>query len=308
MIVRLETLASQTPSLYDSARSLGVPFAVEATPADGYIDANGLRFHYLDWGAPEGPVALMFHGFAQTCHMWDFAALSLSDRYRVVALDQRGHGDTDWAPGGDYTLEAHQRDVAAVVAALSLKDFVLVGLSMGARNAAVYAAEHPEQVRALVAVDWAPETRRAGAENVRRFVEEPDEMDSFEDFVDRVRTYSHRRPVEQIRAGLVHNVKRLPNGKWTWKYDRALRSPVPGRPAEPGLTQRLWDHVEAVRCPVLIVRGAESDVVSPEAAAQMRERMRDARLVEVADAGHRVSGDNPAGFQAVLDAFLEGLG
>ena len=299
--------ANGIPSLYDSARSVGVPFAVEATPADGYVDANGLRFHYLDWGRRDRPVVLMLHGFAQTCHMWDFAALSLSDRYRVLALDQRGHGDTDWAPDGDYSIGTQQRDMVAVVAALGLADFVLVGLSMGARNAVVYAAERPEQVRALVAVDWAPETRRAGAQNVMRFVEEPDELDSVEEFVDRVRRYSHRRPAEQIRASLLHNLKRLPSGKWTWKYDRVLRSPERGRPAEPGLTQRLWDYAEAVQSPTLVVRGANSDIVAPETASQMRDRMRSARLVEVPNAGHRVPGDNPSGFQAALDPFLEAL-
>jgi pimeloyl-ACP methyl ester carboxylesterase len=236
--------------------------------------------------------------------MWDFAGLSLCDRYRVVALDQRGHGDSDWASDGDYALEAHHRDLAAVVETLGLDDFVLVGLSMGARNAVAYAADYPEQVRALVAVDWSPEPGRAGAESVKRFVQEHDELDSFEEFVDRVRGYSHRRPLAQIRASLVHNVRQLPSGKWTWKYDPLLRSPGRSRPSEPDENNMLWGYVEAVQCPTLIVRGADSDIMAPGSAVQMRDRMRDARLVEVADAGHRVPGDNPAQFQAALDAFL----
>ena len=185
--------------LFEAATRAGVTFAEEATPTDRFVDANGLRFHYLEWGAPEATPIVMLHGFAQTAHTWDFLALYLSGRYRVIALDQRGHGDSDWAPDGSYTLDDHQADLKAIVTALELSDTVFIGLSMGGRNAYVYAADNPGDVKALVIVDSAPVHERAGADTVRRFVSGSDEMDSVEEFVERVRRYS--RAAQKIASG-----------------------------------------------------------------------------------------------------------
>ena len=95
--------SKQALSLYDAARAMGVKFTHENAPQDKFVDANGMRFHYLEWGNPGNPPMLLLHGFAQTCHSWDFVALGFSDNYRVIVLDQRGHGDSDWASDGDYS-------------------------------------------------------------------------------------------------------------------------------------------------------------------------------------------------------------
>ena len=157
---------------------------------------------------------LLLHGYAQTCHSWDFVALAMCDRFRVLSLDQRGHGDTDWAPDGDYTPEAYWTDLHAVTEALDLRDFVLMGLSMGGRNAISYAANHPGRVRALVVVDSAPTMQRAGTDRMRRFVQGDDVLDSVDAFVKRVQEYNPLRPAEQIRGSIVHNLKQLPDGRW----------------------------------------------------------------------------------------------
>ena len=88
-------------SLHDAARQMGVPFTAENEPADRYIAVNGLQFHYLEWGEPDLPTIVMLHGVQQQAHSWDFISLPLSAGYRVIAVDQRGHGDSDWAPDGD---------------------------------------------------------------------------------------------------------------------------------------------------------------------------------------------------------------
>ena len=207
-------------SLYDAARAMGVPFENKAVPQDKFVNANKMRFHYLEWGDPSSPPLVLLHGFAQTCHSWDFVALSLCDRYRVIVLDQRGHGDSDWAQDGDYTPETQQKDIAAIVGELGLSQFNLMGLSMGGRNSFTYAANHAEQVKALVIVDAGPENQRAGSTNIRSFVTQEDELDSVEDFVNRVLKFNPRRVREQVRGSLMHNLKQLPSGKWTWKYDR----------------------------------------------------------------------------------------
>ncbi len=292
------------PGLFEAATQAGVTFAEEATPADRYVDANGLRFHYLEWGDPEASPIVMLHGFAQTAHMWDFLALNLSGRYRVIALDQRGHGDSDWAPDGAYTLDDHQADIKAIVAALGLSDIVVVGFSMGGRNAYVYAADHPDQFKALVIVDSAPVRERAGADLVRRFVRGSDEMDAVEEFVERVQRYNPRRSEDSIRASLKHNLKRLPNGKWTWKYDRVLRERGSGPLPDPEV---LWGYIENVKCPTLFVRGSGSTIVSDETALETARRLPHGRLAVVPDSGHLVAGDNPAYFERILAQFLDPL-
>ena len=295
-------------SLYEVAREMNVEFSEEAVPEERYVRANGLRFHYLDWGQPASPPVLMLHGFAQICHSWDFIALSLCDRFRVLAFDGRGHGDTEWPPDGDYSMEAQQRDLQAVIQALSLENVTLMGLSMGGRHSFIYAARHPDEVRSLLIVEAAPEHRRSAVENIRRFVQSVDELDSIDEFVKRVRVFNQRRSEQQIRGSLQHNLKQLPSGKWTWKYDKALRSPSQKLWTEPDLAERLWSYLADIRCPTLVVRGAESNIVSQEMAEAMRERIPDCRLATIENAGHLVPGDNPSGLLNVVGPFLDGLG
>ena len=300
--------SGQGLSLYDAARAKGVTFASEAAPRDRFIDANGMRFHYLEWGDPQSPPIMLLHGFAQTCHSWDFVALSLCDRYRVIALDQRGHGDSDWAEDGDYAPETQQGDIGDIVDGLGLKQFVLMGLSMGGRNSLTYAAANPDRVKALVIVDAGPQNLRTGSESIRRFVQQSDELDSVEEFVERVREYNPRRDPEQIRGSIIHNLKQLPDGRWTWKYDKRLRSPDRRIGSGPETTERLWGFVESLRCPTLVVRGEISDIIAMDTAKEMQTRIPNATLVTVPGAGHLVMGDNPAGFERAVTEFLEGLG
>ncbi len=294
-------------SLYDAAEAMGVPFENKAVPQDKYVNANGMRFHYLEWGDPSNPPLMLLHGFAQTCHSWDFVALSLCDRYRVIVLDQRGHGDSDWAPDGDYTPETQQKDIAAIVGELGLGQFKLMGLSMGGRNSFTYTANNPEQVEALVIVDAGPENQRAGTTNIRSFVTQEDELDSVEDFVNRVLKFNPRRSAEQVRGSLLHNLKQLPSGKWTWKYDKILRSPDRRMGGDPEMTKRLWGYIESLQCPTMVVRGENSDVIALGTANEMHERIPNGRLVTVEKAGHLVMGDNPSGFLAAVNRFFAEL-
>ena len=299
------TPQSQGLSLHEAARAQGVTFEREAVPEDRFVEANGMRFHCLDWGNAGAPGMLLLHGFAQTCHSWDFVALAFCDRYHVVALDQRGHGDSDWAEDGDYSPEAQQGDIAAVVSAIGLRDFVLMGLSMGGRNSFTYAATHPDDVRALVVVDAGPQNMRTGSQKIRNFVQQEDELDSVEDFVQRVLAYNPLRDPVQVRGSIMHNLKQLPTGKWTWKYDRRFRQPGGRRfQQDPEMTQRLWRYMESLTCPTLVVRGAQSDIIALDTADGMHKRIPDGRMATVEKAGHLVMGDNPSGFERAVTEFL----
>jgi len=283
---------------------MGIPFKKDVTPADKTFQSSGLRLHYLDWGNTNAPTVIFLHGFAQTCHSWDFTCLSLCDRYHAVSLDQRGHGDSEWAPNGNYTLDAYVADLSAFIAHLGAKRPILVGLSMGGRNAFVHAARHLDAVSALAIVEAAPVWEAAGSDKVRRFVETVDNLDSPDDFVTHLLELYPMRTRQQLRGSVVRNLKHLPNGKWTWKYDRVLRTP--GRNAKPSPKEvaQLWGYLESLACPTLVVRGARSDTISEATAVEMTRRIPNARLAIVPNAGHLVPGDNPTGFLTVLNDFL----
>ncbi|MFN8627419.1 MAG: alpha/beta fold hydrolase [Candidatus Binatia bacterium] len=275
-------------------------------PYDHSVKARGLTFHFTAWGAADQPPLLCLHGATQTAHSWDEVAPDLSASYRVLCLDQRGHGDSDWAADGDYTRETQAGDIDAITDALGLPPFLLIGLSMGGINAITFTARYPHKVTALVIVDVSPEIQERGVQSIRTFVQAADELESVEAFVERAHRFNPRRSLENIRSRLAHNLKQLPNGKWTWKYDKALRSLEGGFRGNPLVN--LWDDVRKIRCPTLIIKGGESDILSSESAEKLRATIPNSRLAVVAGAGHSVMGDNPAGFVEAVRGFLGGLG
>ncbi len=272
------------------------------TAKDATVTIADRAFHYLDWGTSGLPSLLCLHGITQTAHSWDEVAPALAATHHVRALDQRGHGDSAWAPDGDYRIGTQSGDIERFLAATDAAPAILVALSMGGLVALTLAARQPELVRALVAVDIAPEVQRSGVDNIRSFVAATDELDTFEDFVMRAHSFNPRRSLANIRERLRHNLKQLPTGRWTWKYDPMLRNPA--RVGEN--IGDLWEQVKAIRCPVLIVRGGESDILAPEVAARFAGIV-GAEVRTVAGAGHSVMGDNPTGFLAAVQPFLAGL-
>jgi esterase len=294
----------------EAARAAGINPPAIVLPADHEVVVNGLRLHYLDWGNPHLPHVLLLHGGGLTAHTWDMAALLLRDRYHLLALDARGHGDSDWSPDGHYGWEQHVDDVAGLVAALGLRDFALVGMSMGGIIAMRFTARHPEGVRALVIVDVGPETLAEGRAELARFrAETQEEADSPEWFLERAVRFNPHRPVAHLRYSLSHSLKRLPSGKWTWKQDRRRPPEDAGdrerdEAARRALAEALWHDLAAITCPALVLRGARSTILSAEVARRTAAALPHGELVEIPNAGHTVQGDNPAAFAAALDTFL----
>ncbi len=288
-------------TLFDAARAVGITFASEAAPEDKYVTVGGMRFHYLDWGNPGKPKMVLFHGGAQTAHSWDFFALAMRDEYHIIAPDQRGHGDSDWSEAGEYATEFHVRDMHGLTDAIGFDSFVLVGLSMGGRNAYGLAAAHPEKVRRLIIVDVGPETMEQGRRRISDFLEGSVEFESFDWLVERVKQYNPWRPEKQIRGSLLNNLKRQADGQWTWKHDKR-RGIARDRGAE--FTGNAWQDIERIKAPTLIVRGAQSDIFSVDTAKKMLSLIPDSRMVEVPDAGHLVQGDNPVEFERAAREFL----
>jgi pimeloyl-ACP methyl ester carboxylesterase len=227
--------------------------------------------------------------------------LALSDRYHVMALDQRGHGDSDWASDGDYSIEAQVGDLDGFVQASGIDGFVLMGHSMGGRNSYVWASRNPSTLKGLVIVDTGPEVQRRGSDRIRRFRELPDELDSFEEFAQRVMEYTGRSR-EQVLGALKYSIRERPDGKWTWKYDKTMRDPA--RRESSWTSEQLWECIRQIGCPTLVMRGDRSDLFLEETMERMQSAITDCETVTISHAGHLVQGDNPAEFVAAAQGLL----
>lgn len=266
---------------------------------DRSVVANGLSLHYLDWGEAGRPPLLLLHGLSANAHVWDDYARQQRVRFHVLALDQRGHGNSAWSPEGAYSTFDHLADLAVLGDALELPPVTMIGSSMGGRNALAYAACYPERVARLVVVDIGP-ARHPEAPPVPPDPdreEAPMTFSSTGEAVAWMRRVYPSRTLELCRHRVQYNTRSLPDGRLVWKWDPALY-----------LHQRagddLWPLMAEVRCPTLLLRGAQSMVLTRQTAARMVAALPDCRLVEIPDVGHNLVTDRPSAFREVVDAFL----
>jgi pimeloyl-ACP methyl ester carboxylesterase len=268
------------------------------SPRDGSTTLNGLRFHFLDWGTEEEAPMLLLHGGAQTAHSWDEVAPDLARDHHVLALDQRGHGDTDWAPGGRYRREDFAADVGAFLDDRGWPAATLVALSLGGLNSIAFTAARPERVRGLIVVDVAPTISQAGSKAIAAQLATRD-FASFEEAVERALAFNPLRSAENIRQRLSHALRETPEGRWAYKFDPSI-----GKGGLESDFERLWEQVRLIQCPTLLVRGAQSAILARETAARFTRELPGSTVIEVPGAGHSVMGDNPSGFLAAVRPFL----
>jgi len=269
-----------------------------SSPRDATTTLDGLRFHFLDWGTAGEPPMLLLHGGAQTAHSWDEVAPDFARDHHVLALDQRGHGDSEWSPDGRYRRDDFVADIRAFLDDRDWPAATIVALSLGGLNAMAFAARYPDRITGLVVVDVAPTISSAGGQaiatqlGVREFA-------TFEEAVERAHGFNPRRSLENIRTRLQHSLRQNAEGRWIFKFDTRIGSG--------GLEsdfERLWDAVREMRCPTLLVRGAQSAILARETAARFLRALPGSSVVEVPGAGHSVMGDNPAGFILAVRPFL----
>lgn len=280
-------------------------------PEDRWVDLNGIRFHYLDWGNAHLPHLVLLHGGSLTAHTWDMAALLLRDRYHIVAPDQRGHGDTGATPPEQVDADNNDlmlQDVGAFIDHLGYDRLVLCGMSMGALNAIRYAARRPQRLDAIVIVDVGPAVVLEGRIEMEQFRNATETMRDFEDFVQRAIKFNPQRRPEHLRYSLLHSLERVENG-WTWKQHQ--RSQGAAETAEAHWKaereeRARWMRADlgAIKLPALLMRGEISKMLSPEAALDAAACLEDCELAVIPRAGHSVQGDNPRDFARVLDEFL----
>jgi esterase len=295
-MVRSEEFAS----LLASAADLGIPHEPSARYVSRHTVVRNHRFHFTEWGQPGRPQILLLHGGNQSSHSWDLVSLHLSDRYHVFALDQRGHGDSEWSRELDYTIDAMVADAAAFIADQELHQPIVFGHSMGGRVALTLALAHPELVRALVVVDVGPELTEQGMKTIQNFVIHNVEFDDLDVFLDNVAKYDPFRSREHIARTVKYNMLRRIDGKYMSKVDHR-RLPTPN-------TQLTLEMVTNLRQSVLIVRGAESNIFLADAAERFRDALPDGRLVTVERTGHNVHSGNTPGFLDAIGPYLAELG
>jgi esterase len=289
--------------LQSTAVRAGFNFREVVLPDERHAVVDGLRFRYLDWGTEGKRPILFLHGGALTAHTWDLCCLALRDDFHCLALDQRGHGDSDWAPDANYSIAAQRQDIKGFAEAVGLDNFVLVGMSMGAINGLAYAIAYPETLSALVLIDAGPNVRRPGSRRIRDFVNGGAKPESLEAIIERALEFNPRRDPLILRRSLMHNLRQQEDGNWVWKYDRR-RFQAMGGDQHAHERRSLADGLATVTCPTLVVRGGESDVFHDEDAERLASALPDGRWVKIPNAGHTVQGDNPKDLVAAMREFL----
>jgi pimeloyl-ACP methyl ester carboxylesterase len=270
-----------------------------------HFESSGVRLAGERWGDRESsPVVLLLHGGGQTRHSWRRTAERLAAiGYTAIALDARGHGDSEWDPEKRYRIDDFVGDVETFVSTLG-EPPVIVGASLGGITALVAEGEHPGTARALVLVDVVVRVEPGGVARIRDFMAaNGDGFASLDDVADAIVAYNPLRKRPRNLDGLRKNVRQRADGRWYWHWDPAfLRiDDEPQRRIDP---ERLAAAAAQLTVPTLIVRGKQSDVVSDAGLADMLRLVPHAEAVDVAAAGHMIAGDDNDVFTSRLEAFL----
>ncbi len=279
--------------------------AYESAGEDGYLTIHGLRIHYLRWGDPGRDPVILLHGMMHNARYWEHIAVPLAQEFSVFAPDLRGHGESDHAPGG-YLVWAFAQDLRAFVEALDLETFDLVAHSIGSRAAIAYARDHSHRINHLVLADMGPEMAARGARGTRQTVAESNRVQGFPTeeealayfarlYPGRSREFLHR----QMAASLVLDQE---SGQLVFRFDPALQEAT-GRAAIVEIPY-LWESLEHIRCPTLVLRGEKSSILSREVAEEMVRRLPNGRLEEIPDSGHQIPLHQPERFLSSVRRFL----
>ena len=262
---------------------------------------NGLSLHALEWAAPGAPGLCFLHGGSAHSHWFDHVITPFVGRYHILSLDQRGHGSSEWPKPPAYATEDFVADLVGVMDAMGWPGMTVVGHSMGGANAMGLSAWHPERVDRLVIVDSRPSipAERLGTMHARgaHALRTPRRHPTPEAAVASFRLLPRETNADPAllahvaRAGIAER-----DGGWSYSFDPAANGSR--KPHD------MWPHLSKIRAPTLIVRAALSPVLTPEMAARMRELIQDVQVVEVPDAYHHVTLDQPARFVSAVEGFL----
>lgn len=276
---------------------------------DEWITINGVRLHYQAWGPRDAPPLLLLHGLTQQSHTFDGLARRLATRYRCLALDLRGRGESEWAPPETYTTPQYVDDVRKLLAALGLGAVHLFGTSLGGLVGLSLAAIAPETLLSLGLNDIGPEIDPRGAARVAAYsASVPERFPSFEaarDWALQQYPWLAGMPGAAATEALRWAVRQTPDGAWRFKFDPAIgRVPRPAPAAVEAACRLWWDAFTALRGPVLMLRGVESDILCRETADEMQRRQPRMLRVDVPGVGHAPTLEEPAAVAALERFYL----
>lgn len=289
---------------------------VTTTPTS-FAGRDGIRLAADTAGDPAAPPVLLFHGGGQTRNSWGTTLRDLARHgFHVATVDLRGHGESEWAPDGDYRIDAFGADIVEVARRFDRP--ALVGASLGGTSSLFALGQAGNDLaRALVLVDVAPNIEEAGAMRIGRFMMEHMETGfaSLDEVADAVQAYNPHRSRPSNLDGLRRNVRER-DGRWFWHWDPAFISGRFGSEDETRTfemrrthrTQALEAAARRLTIPTLLVRGRQSDLLSEEGAERFRALVPHAEFVDVAGAGHMVAGDRNDAFNDAIVQFLDRVG
>jgi peroxiredoxin len=277
------------------------------TGADGIVLRGDRR------GQPDAPAVVFLHGGGQTRFSWGGTASAVAERgWQAITLDARGHGESDWAPDGDYRLSAFARDLDAALAALTGLPAkpVVVGASLGGLTSILLAGEvHPGVLGGLILVDIVPDMEPGGADRIQAFMADKvaDGFGSLDEVADAIAAYNPHRPRPSDLSGLRKNLRER-DGRWYWHWDpKFIGGDADLGPNEITDVVRLDAAVKVIErggVPLLLVRGRVSDLVSEAKAEQFLRQHPSVQFTDVSGAGHMVAGDRNDAFTEAVVRFL----
>jgi pimeloyl-ACP methyl ester carboxylesterase len=276
---------------------------------DEWTMTNGLRLHWQDWGPREAPALLLLHGLTQQSHTFDDVAERFADRFRCVALDFRGRGESEWSAVETYALPQYVDDVVALLDALRIPAAHVLGTSLGGLCGLSVGAVHPQRLLSLALNDIGPEIDPVGRERIAAYAADVPAsfatLDAVVDWALGRYLWLRRLPRSQVTAQVRWAV-REEGGGWRFKFDPAIgRAPRPSPEVMASAGALWWRALESLACPMLLLRGGVSDVLSRETADEMVRRQPALVRVEVPGMGHAPTLSEPVAVEA-LDRFYKG--
>ncbi len=274
-------------------------------PQEGELKLNGLRIHYFEWkGRGTRPLVLM-HGLRDYSYYWQDCANRLLDDFHIFAPDMRGHGESEHAPGG-YLVWALASDLVRFVDAVGLERFDLLGLSLGSRCSMAYARENSLRLKHLVLVDMGPQMARVGAvglkEDMTAKADVPPSAFTLEQATAFYRDQWPSLDDASIQRLIQNSLVQGEDGMYSSRYDRRLAD-ITTKAAIPEI-DFLWDSLNRVRCPALVLRGERSPILDEEISTRMVDSLLNGRLYVFKDTGHSLPRLRPAEFAAVVRGFM----
>ena len=277
------------------------PALTPAASTSRFIEANGVRLHYLDYGTAGKRPMLCVHGGAAHAHWFDYIAQGFIRDHHVLSLDLRGHGDSAWGPPEAYSWQTFADDVNAFAEKLDLRDFVLVGHSMGGMVSLVYATSHPGRVSRFVVIDTIQLMPMDRVKKMNEFGKRPaKDYATQEELVARYRlepAESQMAAPEVIRHMALNSGRQTPEGQWQHKADRAVYATFKQIAGVP-----LW---EKLKVPALAIRGERSKRFGPEVVAEIRALAPQLQVTQVPASDHHITLDNPQGCIEAIRKFLD---